>query len=245
MTAPTRLVRPGIRVCLAPPLLRPENLEQFTVVVIDVLRATTSMCVAFGHGLEHLVTVASIEACAAYRSQGYLVAAERDGLPIAGFDFGNSPYSFMRPLQGQRLALTTTNGTQALEAARAARSIVIGAFANFSVLIDHLRAQGGPILLLCSGWKNAPNLEDSLLAGAICHALEPQLPLADDAAAISLALYRHATLRFREFLRRSSHFQRLIDLGLQKDVKYCLRQNTQPVLPVLQNGVLVNALVKR
>ncbi len=233
---------PQLRVCLSPALVPHQRLDETTVVVIDILRATTSMCVALDHGVDHIVPVASIEACAALKAQGYLAAAERNGETVEGFEFGNSPYSFMRDLRGQRLAMTTTNGTQALHAARAAQQIVIGAFANITALCAWLQAQATPrVLLLCSGWKNNPNLEDTIFAGAVAERLQASHRLADDGAVMALTLYRAAQADPRKYLNRSSHFQRLIALGIQRDAKYCLRGDTHPVLPILVGERLVDA----
>lgn len=232
---------PSVRVCLSPALVPHVRLEETVVVVIDILRATTSMCVAIDRGVEHIVPVASVEACAALKAQGYLAAAERNGQTVEGFEFGNSPFSFMHDLRGQRLAMTTTNGTQALHAARAAQQIVIGAFANISLLTAWLVAQRpGRVLLLCSGWKHVPNLEDSVFAGAVVERLRPHYRLGDDAAVMASTLYRAAIADPRRYLDRSSHFQRLIGLGLQRDAKYCLRADTHPVLPVLVGDRLVD-----
>lgn len=233
---------PSLRVCLSPALVPHQRLDDTTVVVIDILRATTSMCVALDHGVDHIVPVASIDECAQLKAQGYLAAAERNGLTVEGFEFGNSPYAFMHDLRGQRLAMTTTNGTQALHAARAARQIAIGAFANISLLTEWLVATRPlRVLLLCSGWKNNPNLEDTVFAGAVVERLRPHYRLADDAAVLASTLYRAASADPRKYLDRSSHFQRLIGLGLQRDAKYCLRADTHPVLPLWTGDRLLDA----
>lgn len=234
----------GIRVCLSPALIGNYKLAQTTVVVIDILRATTSMCVAFGHGAAAIIPLETVEEAAQYRNKGYLVGAERNGEMIAGFDFGNSPYSYMRPLAGQRIAITTTNGTQAIHAARQAHQIVIGAFANKTVLTNYLRQQTGDVLLLCSGWKNNVNLEDTIFAGAMVDALRQVCTPKDDAATIAALLYAAANANKRYYLQNSTHYQRLLQLKLQADVKYCLRADTQPVLPIYHQGELINALAQ-
>lgn len=231
-----------MRVCLSPALVDNYKLEHTIVVVIDILRATTSMCVAFGHGVEHIVPVETPEACAAYRSQGYLCAAERNGEAVPGFDMGNSPYSFMQDLRGKRLAMTTTNGTHALHRAHHAHGIVIGAFSNMTVLASWLRQQPQSVLLLCSGWKNNVNLEDSIFAGAMVEELADSFTPRDDASTVSRLLYKAANADKRFYLQNSSHYQRLIELKLQRDVKFCLRRDTHNVLPVYRDGKLLDAL---
>lgn len=232
----------SIRVCLSPALINNYRIENSIVVVIDILRATTSICVAFKHGVDHIVPVETPEACDALRKQGYLGAAERNGEVVAGFEIGNSPFSFMTDLSGKKIALTTTNGTHALHRAQHARAIVIGSFANMSVLTQWLFKQTESILLLCSGWKNNINLEDSLFAGAMVQQLQKTANPKDDASIICRFLYEAALERKKFYMQNSSHYNRLIDLGLQRDVKYCLRKDTNPVLPMYRDGKLVNIL---
>jgi 2-phosphosulfolactate phosphatase len=105
------------------------------VVVIDVLRATSTICTAFKNGAIHIVPLKTIEEGLAYRDKGYIIGAERNGEMLEGFDFGNSPFSYTEAaVKGKKIAFTTTNGTQAIDAARGADNIVIGSFLNLTVL---------------------------------------------------------------------------------------------------------------
>lgn len=230
--------------CLSPALVVNYKLENTIVVLIDILRATTSMCVAFTHGVDHIVPVETPEECDALRRQGYLGAAERNGMVVPGFEIGNSPYSFMQDLRGKRVALTTTNGTHALHKVKQAKAIVVGAFANQTVLQTWLAAQTENILMLCSGWKNNVNLEDSLFAGAVVEALAAEVHPADDASTMCRLLYQAGNANKRFYLQHSSHYNRLIELELQRDVKFCLRQDTSPALPIYRNGRLVDLLAQ-
>jgi 2-phosphosulfolactate phosphatase len=243
-TATPPVAKRSIRVCLSPALVGNYKLENTIVVLIDILRATTSICVAFAHGVEHIVPVETPEECDGLRRQGYLGAAERNGMVVPGFEIGNSPYSFMQDLRGKRIALTTTNGTHALHKAKQAKAIVVGAFANQSVLERWLRDRPENILMLCSGWKNNVNLEDSLFAGAMVEALADSVYPADDAGTMCRLLYQAANANKRFYLQHSSHYNRLIELELQRDVKFCLRRDTSPALPLYQDGRLVNLLAQ-
>lgn len=236
--------RRTVRVCLSPSLLPHLKLSEAVVVVIDVLRFTTTLAVAFDHGISEAIPTESIEDCAALGQQGYLTSAERNGQTVPGFNFGNSPYAFMdESLRGQKLAVTTTNGTQAIHAAREAYQIVTGSFANQDVLTAWLAEVGRPVVLLCSGWKHHPNLEDTLFAGAMVVALQGHSFRAkDDSSMIARALYVAADGNKRFYIEHSSHYQRLIELKLQRDVKYCLRANTHAVLPMYTNGRLIDVL---
>src|SRR6185369_14917614 len=110
-----------IEVCSSPKLFGLYDYADRIVVVIDILRASSSMCVAFEHGAEKIIPVAGVEEAAKYKQHGFVIAAERDGEMIKGFDFGNSPFSFMGDnVKGKSIALSTTNGTQAIHVARKA-----------------------------------------------------------------------------------------------------------------------------
>ena len=231
-----------IRVSLSPALLKKEHIENSIVVIIDILRATTSMCVALDFGAEAIIPVETIEECRKYKQQGYLVAAERNAIPVEGFDFGNSPFSFMLPtIKGKTIVMSTTNGTRALHAAKNAKEIVIGAFANQSILQDYLRDKNEDIVLLCSGWKYEINIEDTIFAGAMINELLGIFDLGNDAAFMAMHLYKEADRRKRFFMQSSTHFQRLIEMDLQADVKYSLRRDSHSVVPILKGNKIVKA----
>jgi len=233
-------VRPLVRVCLSTALIPTFRVEEYVVVVIDILRATTSFCVALDRGAKEIRPVSSLRACRQLKKEGYLTAAERGAQKVPGFDLGNSPHELLQAdLQGKKLAFTTTNGTRALQAVRRAKKVVAGAFVNMSVLLTWLRTQDEPVLLVCSGWKDHVNLEDTLFAGALATELEGAFRVNDDATLIAMSLYQLADHRKKYYLEHSAHFERLVELGMQRDVKYCLRRDLHPVLPYYQEGVLV------
>src|SRR6478609_7059172 len=105
----------NIEVCPTPELVDLYGVEGKIVVVVDILRATSCMTTAFAHGIDHMIPVAKLEECKALQNSGYIAAAERDGKMAEGFDIGNSPFTYMEPhLKGKGVAVTTTNGTQAI-----------------------------------------------------------------------------------------------------------------------------------
>ena len=213
------------------------KINEAIVVVIDVLRATTAMCAAFDHGVRSMIPVLTIEEGRDAQAKGSLVAGERNGEQIEGFDFGNSPLQFRTPrIKGKDIVITTTNGTRAIKAAveRGAIEVVIGAFSNFSILSHYLLSRNENVVLLCSGWKDQPNLEDTIFAGAMVSRLRKNYRLYEDTALMAETLYRAANRRKRYYLRNSSHFNRLFHiLQIQKDVKYSLRRDIHPVIPKL------------
>ncbi|MBN8697474.1 MAG: 2-phosphosulfolactate phosphatase [Bacteroidetes bacterium] len=230
-----------VDVCLSPQLYPAYEKEDTIVVVIDVLRATSAMCTAFEYGVEKMIPVATLEEAHEYKKQGYLVGAERNGIAIEGFDFGNSPYSYMTgKTKGQTVVISTTNGTQAIEAARKAYKVVIGAFTNITALCNWLQTQDKNVLLLCSGWKNRLNLEDTVFAGAVAERLiNSNLYQTGDAALAALFLYQQTQQSQVKFFHNSSHSKRLAAMGLKKDIKYCFTLDQTSIIPVLEGKYLV------
>ncbi len=228
-----------IDVCLSPDLIHLYPLENTTVVVVDILRATSCMVTAFAHGVDHIKTFASLEECLALKSEGYLTAGERDGKKVAGFDFGNSPFEYMHhSTQGKYIAFTTTNGTQAIAKSAEAKEIVIGAFLNLQAVANYLLQQANNVLIVCAGWKGKVNLEDTLFAGALVSLLETNFQLACDAPLAAQHLYTLAKADLVKFLEPSSHVKRLAKLNIFKDIEFCLTANQYTVVPVLKDDAL-------
>jgi 2-phosphosulfolactate phosphatase len=236
-----------LEVCFTPALIHLHDISNAVVVVIDVLRATSSMCVAFTYGVKSIVPVATIEESLAFKEKGYLIGAERNGEMLDGFDLGNSPFSYMdEKVRGRDIALTTTNGTQAMAAAKGAAQVVAGSFLNLDALCSWLKNQDKSVVLLCSGWKNSFNLEDTLFAGAVVAQLKTHFEMSQlrDAALAAEHLYNLAKNDIDGFLVESSHRKRLHKLQIDKDIEYCLTPNQSPVVPGLVNGALVDLLKK-
>ena len=227
--------------CFSPYLYPVYKEKESIVVIIDILRATSAICTAFQYGAEKIIPVATVEEALDYKSRGFLAGAERDAVPVEGFDFGNSPFSYMNDnIKGKTIVLTTTNGTQAIEAAKEAYKVVVGAFTNISALCDFLLHEKRNVLLLCSGWKNKFNLEDALFAGAVTETLSAyteHFRLGDAALALKY-LYRQAEEDPIKFLAHASHKERLARLGLKEDIKYCLQKDHTTKIPVLTDGAL-------
>ncbi len=208
------------------------------VVVIDVLRATSAICSAIHNGVNSVIPVSTIEEAKAYQDQGYLVGAERQGEIVDGFDFGNSPFSYMKPeLKGKDIVLSTTNGTRAINIAKDAPTVVIGALTNLEFLCDWLIKQNKSVLCLCSGWKDKFNLEDTICAGAIAEALlkTGKFTSDEDTSVAAKYLFLAAKDNYFGFLKSSSHRRRLKRLNLNEDIKFCLTPNQMDVIPILRN----------
>lgn len=234
--------RKHVEVCFTPAEYAYFKGEYEIVVVIDVLRATSAICAAFDNGVNSIIPVATVEDALEYQKQGYLVGAERKGQIVEGFDFGNSPYSFMREdFKGQDIVLTTTNGTKAIDIAKDAETVVIASLLNLNAVCEWLELQDKNILCLCSGWQDKFNLEDTICAGAISEYLlgTGKFTSDEDSSIAAKYLYLSAWVNPLGYLKSSSHRRRLKNLNLNEDIKYCLTPNQTDVIPILKNDRLV------
>lgn len=228
-----------IDVCLSPDLMHLYAVEGKSVVVVDILRATSSMVTGFAHGVSGIYPVAKLEDCRAMKAKGYLIAGEREGEKVPDFDLGNSPFEYMAPeLTGKLIALTTTNGTQAIAKSLGAAEIIIGAFLNLSAVAEHLIKSNNDILIICAGWKGKVNLEDTVFAGALVDKLTGIFSLGCDAPLAARHLYRCAKGDLIGFLNESSHVKRLNKLNIHDDMRFCCTIDKYKVVPVLQDGIL-------
>jgi 2-phosphosulfolactate phosphatase len=228
-----------IDVCLSPELMHLYNVKDRVVVVVDILRATSCMVTAFAHGARSITPLAGLDACRAMRAQGYITSGERDGKKVEGFDKGNSPFEYMSDdMAGQKIAFTTTNGTQAIERSKEAREVIIGSFLNLSAVVRYLLLNVNNALIVCAGWKGRVNLEDTLFAGAVVDQLRDHIEPDCDAPLAAQHLYNLARKDMPQFLGTSSHVRRLQRLNIQKDIEFCLTPDAYRVLPRLVNGVL-------
>ncbi len=232
---------PNIDVCLSPQLIGQYGAEGKIVVVVDILRATSCMVTAFANGVTCILPVETVEECAEFKTKGHLTAAEREGKIVDGFEIGNSPFSYLQPnIKGQTIGITTTNGTKAIKLSAAAEQILIGAFLNKTVIAQYLLAQNKDVLIVCAGWKNKMNLEDTLFAGALVSLLETSFISVNDSAVASKVLYEAAKNNLFAFVtQNSSHYKRLKNLNLDKDIAFCLQQDIYQVIPTMKGSEMV------
>lgn len=234
--------RKRVEVCFTPGEYTYFKGEFEIVVVIDVLRATSAICTAFEYGISSIIPVPTVEEAIEYKKKGFLAGAERKGKIVEGFDFGNSPFSYMKEeFKGKDIVLTTTNGTKSLDVAKDADTVVVGSFLNLNALSLWLEKQDKNILCLCSGWQDKFNLEDTICAGAISDYLVStgNFVSTEDSSIAAKYLYLSAKDNYLGYLKSSSHRRRLKNLNLNEDIKYCLTPNQTDVIPQLKNGKLV------
>lgn len=235
-----------IEVCLSPALLDQYDIAGKIVVVIDIFRATSTMVAALHNGAKTVIPVASVAECILIgeATENSITAGERDGQIAPGLEYGNSPTEYPPNfIMDKTLVLTTTNGTKLLHMVTGAATIVIGSFLNLNAVCTYLIAQGKDVILACAAWKDKVNMEDTLFAGAVVHQCRSQLPAYCDSSRIAEAMYlqslKHST--YIDYLKSSTHYQRLSVYGLAPDMEYCTRVDVHPIVPIYEAGKLVVA----
>jgi len=238
------MAKRNLQVCMTPALFDLYADKKSIVVVVDVLRATSSMCIAFEQGVVKIIPVSTVEEALEYRNNGldYILAAERNGAPVKSFDFGNSPQVYIdMDVKGRTVVMTTTNGTKSISIAKKDHDVAIGSLLNLDAIAKWLIAQDRDVIVFCAGWKDKFNLEDTLFAGALSEQLI-ESGLYDgscDAVQASQVLWGQAQDDVYGFLENSSHRKRLAKLDIDSDVHFCLKVNQTTKIPILKEGVLV------
>jgi 2-phosphosulfolactate phosphatase len=237
--------KPTLYTVLSPAVLDLYDVKDAIVVVIDVLRATSTIATALYNGAASVVPVDDIAKCISLgQSLQGITAGERDGRIAEGLEYGNSPFEYPREfIEGKTLVLTTTNGTKLLHMAlaRGAGHIITGSFPNLSSVCRYLLKQKTNVLLACSAWKDRINIEDTLFAGAVIHRVKEAFSINCDASGIAETLYLEGRSDLYGFLEKknATHYRRLTGFGLHKDLKYCLTDDVADVLPFYENEKLV------
>lgn len=231
-----------IDVAATPDGLQAAAVAAATVLVIDVLRASTCIVTALANGCEAIVPVASPEE-ARRRAVGLgsaLIAGERRGEPLEGFDLGNSPLEFTRGRVGGRtIVMTTSNGTRALVAARPAAAVGVAAFINHAAAAAWVVAGGRDALLLCAGERGARSLEDYVCAGMLVERLLAADPgaTATSEAERALGAARPYGKEVGRLAQDSSWARHLASVGRGRDVAACLTLDTRALVPEYRRDV--------
>ena len=230
----------SIEVCFSPELIHLHEVSGKLVVVVDIFRATSTMVAALAHGVTEILPFADLEACRAMQSQGYLIAGERNGLTAPGFELGNSPVAFLEGnYAGKKLAMTSTNGTVAIEKSKGAAEILIGAFPNLQATATYIQSRNLDVLIHCAGWKGRFNLEDSLYAGALVQALSGSHTNQEDGALAMGSLFAQEGNNLASYLAQASHAKRLQNHGIEADIAFCLSLNRyEQVVGLAGDGAL-------
>jgi 2-phosphosulfolactate phosphatase len=239
--ADTRLSRPGRAAAAAaaaieaetrPTRGRPAGLDASeSAVVIDVLRATTTLTVAMSHGALRVVPVATPEEALAWKRAApeVLACGERDGRMVPGFDLGNSPLEYaVTAVRGRTLVFASTNGSLALLAARSAQRRLLAAFVNLDAVVERLAGERR-VAIVCAGKDGGLALEDAACAGLLCARLERRgATLEGPGAALAKSLAPAGGVEVRGLLQGCAHGRYLRTLGaaFARDVEFCAGLDT-------------------
>lgn len=225
------------------------QLRDKNIVVIDVLRSSTTVAVALHNGAREIIPVSSIESAVKISGSLFgevtLRGGERNGKMIDGFNLGNSPreYSFSN-VNGKSIIFCTTNGSVAMHKSRYARNLAIASFVNVSVIVDYIKEVNSDFLIVCAGRAGVSgsfSLEDAVCAGMILHKLtdnDAGSVELSDAARASLLLYRSLGRSLPKLLKTCDDGQYLTEIGFEEDLKVCGGVDSVPVLPVLSGTVI-------
>ena len=239
------VTKPELYTSLSPALLNLYDVDKSIVVIIDVLRATSTIATALHNGAKCIIPVDSVAECIRLGKQiDSITAGERDGKIAEGLAYGNSPFEYPADfVKGKTLVLTTTNGTKLLHMAlnENAKGIITGSFPNLSAVCDYLLAQNQNVILGCAAWKDRVNIEDTLFAGAVIDRIGKHFSINCDSSQMALTMYHDAKNDLFEFmkLKQASHYNRLSGYGLEKDIKYCLTADVANTLVVYEQGKLL------
>jgi 2-phosphosulfolactate phosphatase len=223
------------------------KLENKTVVVVDVLRASTSICAALIAGAKGVIpTEGPGEAGELHSKLGTdntILAGERDGIRIDNFDLGNSPAEFTQEVVADKFVLmTTTNGTGLFKRAAKSSMVMAGGLVNASKIAEKISSLEKDLIIACSGRQGNFSIEDTLCGGLLIDLLvskyQFELKL-NDAAMIAVQLYHNNVSSLRDTIEKGEHAQFLISLGFKQDVSMSTLIDSMPVRPILKDGRLI------
>jgi 2-phosphosulfolactate phosphatase len=211
-----------------------------TVIVLDILRATTSITTAMAHGVKEIIPVKKIEEALAYKGTDKIIAGEDNGLKPASFDLGNSPYEYRdNRIRDKSIVFRTRNGTQAIVLSKPADHLLIGSFVNGAACAKKAASFQKDMVIFCSGTKGEFSLEDSAAAGYLASLLSREYGvLLDDAGLLLAASYTSIQKNDFAVLKQSKSSQRLKYLDKWNDVEDCLQLNQYDVVPIVHQGVI-------
>jgi 2-phosphosulfolactate phosphatase len=241
-----------IDVCLTPGLVDELQLRDKNVVVIDVLRAATTIAVALANGAREVIPVESVETAVKLSASLFgdvvLLGGERGGKMVEGFHLGNSPSEYVESVvKGKSIVFTTTNGAPAMSKSRYSKHMAIGSFVNVKRVVEFIKSINEDFIIVCAGNQSAVggfSLEDTVCAGMIIDKLKhgsQDLVELSDSAACAVALYRGHARNILKMLEESEHGLDLVKIGFKEDLKVCASADSIPVLPILSGSVIRRA----
>ena len=236
-----------IELLLTPAPLVAAELGGKTVVVIDVLRSSTTICAILKAEAKGIIPVSGAGQAVELRNNlgadTVLLAGEQKGLRIDNFEFGNSPGEFTPELiRGKLVIMVTTNGTAPFSACGSADSVICCGFVNIAVVASRIAKLNQDLIIVCAGHEGAYSLEDTLCAGMLIRTLAARAELSaqcNDAASLAVLLYSTCSEGIGEAVRESEHGRYLCSIGLGSDIEKAVAVDSMPLLPVLRDGRLL------
>jgi len=231
-------------------VMSPTNVDELhfsgkTTVVVDVLRATTTIITALMNGAKEIVPVGSVEFAMKASSNMFggqtLICGERNAKKIDGFNLGNSPLEFTNDvIGGKSLVLFTTNGTKAIVKAKYSDEVIIASFLNISAVAKYLVELNKPFEILCAGKNNSFCLEDTVFAGKLIAEILTQTEDVEltDSGLASVAIAKTFGKNLKKMFAESEHGKFLIESGFEEDLKYCAKLNVTEDIPVFASSVV-------
>jgi 2-phosphosulfolactate phosphatase len=235
-----------IDIHLAPQGIDDLAMREKTVVVIDVLRASTTIVTALGNGAREVIPVDSVEAAVKiagnFSGDGTLLGGERHGRMVEGFNLGNSPAEYSpERVAGKVVIFSSTNGSQALVHSRYAKELLVCGFINISAVAGHLRSRGGDFTIVCSGRAGDFSMEDTVCAGMLVTSVmkdaAADVELSDGALA-ARTLYKAFGRNLLKMIRSTEHGQYLQEIGFAADLALCAAVDALPVVVRQEGNVL-------
>ena len=216
------------------------------VVIIDVLRASSTIVTALANGCRGFIPILSPDKAKKkaqeFQNERVLLGGEREGIKIEGFDLGNSPREYKRELaKGKTIIFSTTNGVKTLEMVKGAHRIIIGSFLNLQAVCDYCTNYKGDISIICAGRKGKFSLEDTACAGMMINSLKDVFPgdhQEIDANLTAQLLYVKFGNNILEILRKSQHGRYLESIGLGEDLKFCSQMDLFHIVPIFRDGII-------
>lgn len=231
-----------IEVSFSTDLFKHYDCKGKTVVVVDVLRATSVICTMFHNGVKEIIPVRSVDEAQNYKEKGFMVVAERDGKKLDFADFGNSPFYFTKEVvSGKTIVYSTTNGTNAITIGKEADQVIIASFLNISAITNYLLGQGKDVIILCSGWKGKFCIEDSLLAGLLSKNLldSNNFTTKCDSVYAAIDMWSIAKEDLNSYIEKAAQKHRLKKLGLDDVIGYCFTIDVTSIVPILSGDRIV------
>lgn len=216
------------------------------VVMIDVLRASSTIVTALANGCRGFIPILSPDQAKKkaqqFEKEGVLLGGEREGTKIAGFDLSNSPREYKKEaVKDKTIIFSTTNGVKTLEMVKSAYEIIIGSFLNLQAVCDYCTNYKGDILIICAGRESKFSLEDTACAGMIINFLRDVFPIARQEADANLTaqlIYEKFGNNILEILRTSQHGRYLESIGLGEDLKFCSQLDFFHIVPIFRDGII-------